>query len=119
MPFEDQKALLRDIHQSIVLIEGFVRGMDLPTYRSDAKTQAAVERMVLIISEAAIRLKDDAERLCPDVPWRDIRGIGNWLRHGYDRVDAEVIWDTIRVDLLPLRDSVERALALGGPSAQG
>jgi uncharacterized protein with HEPN domain len=119
LPFEDQKTLLRDIHQSIALIEEFVRGMDLPTYRRDAKTQAAVERMVLIISEAAVRLKDDAERLCPGVPWRDIRGIGNWLRHGYDRIDAEVIWDTIRVDLLPLKDSVERALAFGEPSAKG
>lgn len=111
MPFDDADSLLEDIHRSIELIEDFVHGMDLSTYRQDAKTQAAVERMMLVISEAAIRLKNDAETLCPDVPWRDIRGIGNWLRHGYDRVDAEVIGDTIRIDLRPLKISVQRAVA--------
>jgi uncharacterized protein with HEPN domain len=87
MPFEDARSHLRDILESILLIEQFVRGMDLEAYKWDPKTQAAVERKILIISEAAIRLKDEAEVLCPGVPWRDIRGIGNWLRHQYDRVE--------------------------------
>ncbi|MGD0734175.1 MAG: HepT-like ribonuclease domain-containing protein [Terracidiphilus sp.] len=81
MPFEDARSHLEDILDSIVLIEEFVFGMDLEAYRLDAKTQAAVERKMLIISEAAIRMKGDAEVVCPGVPWRDIRGIGNWLRH--------------------------------------
>jgi uncharacterized protein with HEPN domain len=29
--------------------------------------------------------------LCPGLPWRDIRGIGNWLRHQYDQVDVDSI----------------------------
>jgi uncharacterized protein with HEPN domain len=115
LPFEDRNAPLKDVHRSVELIEEFVRGMDAATYRRDTKTQAAVERMLLTISEAAIRMKDDAEKLCPDVPWRDIRGIGNWLRHGYDRVDAEVIWDTIQIDLPLLKASVARALAAQRP----
>jgi uncharacterized protein with HEPN domain len=85
--------------------------MDLDAYRSDERTQAAVERKMLIISEAAIRLKDVAERLCPDVPWRDIRGIGNWLRHQYDSVEVETIWNSIQDDLPPLKLAVEKALA--------
>jgi hypothetical protein len=46
---------------------------------------AAVERHLQKISEAAVRLSDHAEILCPGVPWRNIRGIGNFLRHEYDR----------------------------------
>lgn len=84
--------------------------MDLDSFRFDAKTQAAVERKMLIISEAANRLKDEAEMLCPGIPWRDIRGIGNWLRHQYDRVDVETIWNTIQQDLPPLKAAVEMAL---------
>lgn len=76
-------------------IERFVRGIDLAASLLDEKTQAAVERKLLVISEAAIRLKGDAEELCPGVPWRDIRGSGNWLRHQYDSVDLETIWHTI------------------------
>jgi uncharacterized protein with HEPN domain len=111
MPFEDARSLLGDILESIKLIEQFVHGMDLESYRWDEKTQAATERKMLVISEAAIRLKEDAEGLCPEVPWRDIRGIGNWLRHQYDRVDVETVWNTIQDDLPPLKAAVEKVLA--------
>lgn len=88
--------------------------MDLDSFRFDSKTQAAVERKMLIISEAAIRLKENAETLCPAVPWRDIRGIGNWLRHQYDRVEIETIWNTIQQDLPSLKAAIEKALDRAG-----
>jgi uncharacterized protein with HEPN domain len=111
MPFEDARSHLGDILESLKAIEQFVDGMDLESYRWDEKTKAATERKMLVISEAAIRLKEDAEALCPDVPWRDIRGIGNWLRHQYDRVDVETVWNTIQDDLPALKVAVEKALA--------
>jgi uncharacterized protein with HEPN domain len=81
MPFEDVQSILRDILESIQSIERFVRGLNPESYAQDEKTQAAVERKLLIVSEAAVRLGERAESLCPRIPWRDIRGIGNWLRH--------------------------------------
>jgi uncharacterized protein with HEPN domain len=101
---------------SILLIEQFVSGMDFSGYLRDIKTQAAVERKMLVISEAAIRLGDEAERLYPALPWRDIRGIGNWLRHAYDRVDAEIMWDTIQADLPRLKSALQAALGTRDPA---
>lgn len=118
MPFEDARSHLVDILQSILSIEQFVLGMDFDAYDRDEKTQAAVERKMLTISEAAIRLKDDAGILCPGVPWRDIRGIGNWLRHQYDRVEVEVVWNTMQDDLPGLKAAVQQALASPGPSSE-
>lgn len=92
------------------MVVEFVRGMDLEAFREDPKTVAAVERKLLLISEAAMRLGEDAERLCPGLPWHNIRGIGNWLRHRYDRVDVETVWNTVINDLPPLRSQVLRAL---------
>ncbi len=111
MPFEDTRSQLDDILAGIRSIERFVSGMDLDAYLNDERTQAAVERKMLMISEAAIRLKKTAELLCPDVPWRDIRGIGNWLRHQYDSIEAETIRNTIQDDLPRLKLAVEKALA--------
>ncbi len=110
MPFREPALSLRDILEGIDWIALFVRGMDLETFREDPKTMAAVERKLLLISEAAVRLGDDAERVCPGLPWRNIRGIGNWLRHQYDRVDIETLWNTVVDDLPPLRAGVLRAL---------
>jgi uncharacterized protein with HEPN domain len=77
LPFEDVRLLLGDILDAISSIHRFVHGMDSKAFAEDERTQAAVERKLLIISEAAIRLKDAAETICPELPWRDIRGIGN------------------------------------------
>lgn len=111
MPSKDPKSYLREIRESIGLIQEFISSMDFDAYRGDSRTQAAVERKLLIISEAAVRLGDDAEALCPGIPWRDIRGIGNWLRHQYDRVNPESVWITVTEDLPPLKAAVEKALA--------
>jgi uncharacterized protein with HEPN domain len=84
--------------------------MDAETFRADPKTVAAVERKLQVISEAAIRLGDQAEVLCPGLPWRDIRGIGNWLRHQYEHVDVYSIWRTVLDDLPALEKAVKQAL---------
>ncbi len=114
MPFEDAQGSLKDIRESIQAIQEFISGLSSEAFEQDAKSRAAVERKLLVISEAAVRLGQRAEPLCPGVPWQDIRGIGNWLRHQYDRVDAEIIWNTIQDDLPPLMASVEKALAQPG-----
>jgi uncharacterized protein with HEPN domain len=116
LPFDDPRQHLDDIRDSILLIEQFVHGMELNDYLRDLKTQAAVERKMLVISEAAIRLGDDAEHLYPGLPWRDIRGIGNWLRHAYDRIDAEIMWDTVRADLPRLKSAIDGILGPEAPS---
>lgn len=111
MPFRGTALSLRDIASAVGDILRFTAAMDATAFRNDPKTVAAVERKLQVISEAAIRLGDQAESLCPGLPWRDIRGIGNWLRHQYDHVDADSIWETVVRDLPPLDDAVGRALS--------
>lgn len=55
------------------MIEDFVSGMDFDAFREDPKTIAAVERKLLVISEAAVRLGEQAVALCPNQPWHKIR----------------------------------------------
>ncbi len=113
MPFKDFKRAFRDISDAISLIEEFTCGMDSWEFREDPRTIAAVERKLLIISEAAIRLGQEAELRCPGPPWNEIRGIGNWLRHQYDAVELPVVWKTVCDDLPPLKAAVLRTLAQG------
>ena len=91
MSFREPSLSLRDISDAIGMIEDFTSGMDFEAFKQDAKTVAAVERKLSIISEAAIRLGSKAEQRIPDQPWRAIRGIGNHLRHAYERIDVETI----------------------------
>jgi uncharacterized protein with HEPN domain len=110
LPFRDTNRSLQDIPEAVSLIEQFTARMDFEAFREDPKTVAAVERKLLVISEAAIRLGDEAETRCPGLAWRDIRGIGNWLRHQYESIELPVVWKTVRDDLQPLKAAVLRAL---------
>jgi uncharacterized protein with HEPN domain len=111
LPFRDPSSPLHDIFEAIESIARFVEGMDFSVFQADEKTNAAVERKLLVLSEAARRLGDDAEKLCPSIPWNEIRGIGNWLRHRYERVDPSVIWETVERDLPRLKLAVGKTLA--------
>ncbi len=65
MPFSEASLPLTDILDAIVAIEQFTQELDLDSFRQDPKTIAAVEHKLQVISEAAVRLGEQAEALCP------------------------------------------------------
>ena len=70
MSFRDDETHLRDIVRSIALIEDFIGGMSFEIYEQDLKTKSAVERQLQVITEAAYRLGDHAEEVCPGPDWK-------------------------------------------------
>ena len=50
------------------------------------------------------------QELCPGIDWLGARGMGNFLRHEYDRVSSASIWKTVQEDLPELERAVESAL---------
>jgi uncharacterized protein with HEPN domain len=110
LPFRDDQTHLRDILAGIDNIESFVGGMGFETYRADVKTKSAVERQLQIITEAAKRLGDAAEALCPGPDWTGFCRMGDILRHGYHKVDDEIVWNTIKDELPPMRAAIVGAI---------
>jgi uncharacterized protein with HEPN domain len=110
VPSKDPIQRFADILENIILIEEFTRGMDLNAYQEDLKTRNATERCMERISEAAKKLGEVAEELCPTVPWPSVRALGNFLRHEYDRIDPGRVWVMIEDDPGPLKTASQRAL---------
>ena len=109
-PFKGSALPLKDILESVTPIKEFACGLTLEAFERDLKAIPAVERKLQIVREAAIRLGGDAELLCPGLPWRNIGGIGNWLRHEDHRVDTIPLWNTVTDVLPPLKAAVGKAL---------
>jgi uncharacterized protein with HEPN domain len=107
----DPAASLADILDNLERIEGYVTGLDREGFGGDTLRRDVVERCLERICEAAFRLGEKAAELVPSQPWGDIRGMGNRLRHTYDRIDLDVLWNTVRDRLPSLKVDVERALA--------
>ena len=51
-----------------------------------------VQRGVEIISEASRHLTDEMKARHPEILWQKVTGIGNVLRHNYEKIAVPVIW---------------------------
>ena len=80
---------------------------------------AESKHALLIISEAAVKLGDLAAELCPEIDWRDVRGLGNRLRHEYDSIDIARLWRIVERDLPVMKTKVAATLdVLRGKEAE-
>ncbi len=97
---------LQDILNAIDEIDGYLESPGYDAYERDQKTRRAVERCVEIISEASRHIPLELTDKFPNVPWAEMRAIGNFLRHDYQRVADHVIWRTATKHLLSLREVI-------------
>ena len=108
----DPAESLADIIENADRIESYLAGMDRDTFAGNGLVRDAIERCLERVCEAAHRLGAQADELMPDQPWGDVRGMGNRrLRHAYDRLSLDVIWNAAHHDLPGLAADARRALA--------
>ena len=68
----------------------------------DRLLQLALTRLLEVVGEAAARVSAESQARLPAIPWTQIIGMRNRLIHGYDVLDWDLLWDTVRDDLPPL-----------------
>ncbi len=68
----------------------------------DRILQLALVRLVEVIGEAASHVPTEFREQHPAVPWREAIAMRNLLVHGYDLIEHEILWETVRSDLPPL-----------------
>ena len=112
MPLPSSKAprRLQDIIDNAKAIFRYTEGMDVTLFERDRKTYDAVERCLERISEAAVKLGDLGPVLMPDQPWQQIRAFGNRLRHEYDSIREDRLFEIVQKDLPGLCSACEDVL---------
>lgn len=100
---------LRDIVDNALAAESYVDGVSLEDFGKDRMRIDAVERCLMRLTEAAIRIGEaNMAEIVPETPMHQMRGLGNLLRHAYDGIDVAVVWATVVDDLPKLRRACER-----------
>ncbi len=97
---------LLHIERSIAAIEGYWDGKTFQDFEASEPLRAATERHLLIISEAVRHIPQSDKDNHPQISWRDIAGIGNILRHGYNIIDPQRIWSVVEADLPELKAAI-------------
>jgi uncharacterized protein with HEPN domain len=99
---------LEHIGNRITRIERATSGVDLAGFLDNEDLQAAVERYLEVIGEAAGKLSQQTRDLAPDVPWSQVIGARNVIVHGYAEIEPDRIWDIVKGHLPSLRTAVGR-----------
>jgi uncharacterized protein with HEPN domain len=95
---------------SIEDIRALLRGRSRADFASGLMLRMAVERLFEIISEASRFIPEDMKAKEKDISWQGMADLGNWLRHAYHRIDADILWNIVENDLEPLKAFVERVV---------
>ncbi len=98
---------LADMAEATDHIRSVLHGVSLEDFEADWQKRWLVERGLEIISEASRHLSDELKSHHPEIPWQKVAGIGNVLRHDYERIAPDVLWKLARDDL-PALDRVCR-----------
>lgn len=106
----DDTARLRDILEACELLNREI-GPRISELRTDPVIQAATQRWIEIIGEAASRLSEDVLDANPDVPWRSMIGMRNVLAHGYFDIDPVIIDSVVTQDIPKIALHIEEILA--------
>jgi uncharacterized protein with HEPN domain len=67
--------------------------------KSDRTVQLALVQLIEIVGEAASRVDAEIRTAHFNVPWQLAAGMRHRLIHGYDLIEYEIVYDTVKVDL--------------------
>ncbi len=102
---------LHDIIEAIERVRSQIDGVTLEAFEANWLRRWVVERGVEIISEASRHLPSEMKARHPEIPWRKVAGIGNVLRHEYERTAPEVLWGVVYEDLPSLEEVCRAEMA--------
>jgi uncharacterized protein with HEPN domain len=111
MPRErDDASLLWDMLEAAHKVRQFIAGKTFHDYSQDEVLQAAVERKLEIIGEAARAVSDEFRQKHPEVPWRGIVAQRHFLAHEYGEVHHEKLWRVATVRIPELIEQLEKLI---------
>lgn len=80
-------------------------------FKEDIKTNMACVFALMQIGELSKgALSEKIKSEITDIPWHNLNGLRNRIVHGYDDIDYQTIFDTIKNDLPELSRKIEHYL---------
>jgi uncharacterized protein with HEPN domain len=91
----DWRSYLGDMLVACERVSRYVGGRSREAFLADELVYDAVVRNLEILGEAAKHIPDDVKVRMPDVAWREISGMRDWLAHAYFKINSDVLWNAV------------------------
>ena len=79
---------------------------DFEAYKTQISFQYACNMCIIQIGELVSRLSDDTIVSHNEIPWYAIKAMRNLHAHDYERVDLEIVWNTLITDIPDLKEKI-------------
>src|SRR4030043_338276 len=106
----DEVMFLKDILLSCEKILNYTEDLTLEKLIEDEKTYDAVVRNLEIIGEAAKHISEQTRKKMPEIPWRNVAGLRDFITHVYFGIDNDILWDVVRNKIPQLQDEINNLL---------
>ena len=104
------KRILQLIIEHCLTIEKVISNLTKEQFKSDAILKNSVCFDVLQIGELTKSLSESFILEYNQMPWKNIKGMRDWVAHGYHQIDINKVWKTATEDIKPLHDYCEYIL---------
>lgn len=111
MSIKNDQTYLAHIREAIDSIESYLDSLTYEEFISNKMAVDAVVRELEIIGEASSNLSDEFRENHPDIQWRRMKDMRNFLIHEYFGVNTKVVWHTCKNDLPNLKLFIEETLS--------
>ena len=91
-PSERNLSYLWDMRKYALEIEEIIEGVPHTKFVENKTVRYAIERLLLIIGEAANHVSKEFQEEHPDIEWAQIIGLRNILAHEYGEVKMDKIY---------------------------
>ncbi len=106
----NDRTYLAHIRDAIETIGEYIEGVAYEQFSSNKMIIDAVVRELEIIGEASNNFTEEFRQKYPDMSWRRMKDMRNFLIHEYFGVNTKVVWETCQNDLPALQRFVETVL---------
>jgi uncharacterized protein with HEPN domain len=86
----------------------FLKDKSKDDFKNDKILIYALVKALEIIGEAANLISTEIQDKFPEIPWRDMIDMRNFLVHEYFGINEEIVWNTVKIELPKLLTAMKK-----------
>ena len=94
-----ERQYLLDILLAAEDASSYVSGLRFEAFVDARIVRDAVLRCLTVMGEAAGRITEESAAEIPDLPWRRMKNLRNFIVHEYEGVNMPIIWGIVTEEL--------------------